>query len=231
MLCSACRGQCQHVVVTLHRMRSTVSPHAALPHSCLLQAAAAGLRQHHHRLLPGPRHQRRRWGGEGGLWLLRAGVCGSMHCVCCSAAESRPHEHVISSCPSLPSPAAESKRVSVGLTMITCPAVLLCDEPTSGLDSWNQHAVVEGEWAGGQAKMCALLTSYTLALRRLAFPNWLAMQSRHPAPPPQHCATWLGAALQWPAPSTPPPPTPLPCLTACSSCSAAGRCTLGRMVR
>lgn len=115
--------------------------------------------------------------------------------------------------------------------MITCPAVLLCDEPTSGLDSWNQHAVVEGEWAGGQAKMCALLTSYTLALRRLAFPNWLAMQSRHPAPPPQHCATWLGAALQWPAPSTPPPPTPLPCLTACSSCSAAGRCTLGRMVR
>ncbi|PRW55890.1 P-loop containing nucleoside triphosphate hydrolase [Chlorella sorokiniana] len=37
----------------------------------------------------------------------------------------------------------EAKRVSVGLTMITCPAVLLCDEPTSGLDSWNQHAVVE----------------------------------------------------------------------------------------
>lgn len=39
---------------------------------------------------------------------------------------------------------AEAKRVSVGISMITCPALLLCDEPTSGLDSWNQHAVVEG---------------------------------------------------------------------------------------
>ena len=43
--------------------------------------------------------------------------------------------------------------MSVGLTMITSPAVLLCDEPTSGLDSWNQHAVVEGGWASGQEQM------------------------------------------------------------------------------
>ncbi|KAI3436857.1 hypothetical protein D9Q98_006267 [Chlorella vulgaris] len=36
----------------------------------------------------------------------------------------------------------ESKRVGVGVAMISRPAVLLCDEPTSGLDSWSAHAAV-----------------------------------------------------------------------------------------
>jgi ABC-type multidrug transport system ATPase subunit len=40
----------------------------------------------------------------------------------------------------------ESKRVGVGVAMISRPAVLLCDEPTSGLDSWSAHAAVSGEW-------------------------------------------------------------------------------------
>ena len=126
---------------------------------------------------------------------------------------------------------AEAKRVSVGLTMITCPAVLLCDEPTSGLDSWNQHAVVEGGRAWVGLRVPGRLLGW-VAWKPCR--PWLPPSLPAALPPPRHamqrCATWRGAASRWHPPSTPPPLTPLRCLTECSSCSAGGRCTLARTV-
>ena len=35
----------------------------------------------------------------------------------------------------------ERKRVSLGVVLVACPAVLLCDEPTSGLDAFAAHSL------------------------------------------------------------------------------------------
>ena len=68
--------------------------------------------------------------------------------------------------------------MSVGLAMISRPAVLFCDEATSGLDSFNAHSVVAGARRLRQGER-------EHASRRATTPsNGIICRSAMPAHPP-----------------------------------------------